>query len=236
MRSRRSPMVVPMTPVNRFRDRSEAGQALARHLTAHTSQGDALVLALPRGGVPVAQEVAQHLDLPLDVFVVRKLGLPGHTELAMGAIASGGIRLLDDLLIAEQRVSPADVATVTAHETAELKHRERLYRGNHPAPEIARRHIILIDDGVATGYTMRVAVLALRRLNPARLTVAIPVGAPETCVALAGVVDDLICPVQPNPFHAVGLWYDHFPPITDKQVRNSLAQAAEVVAAHHGHR
>jgi len=223
-----------MMPVNRFRDRSEAGRALAKRLAERRHLGDRLVLALPRGGVPVAQEVAEFLDLPLDVFVVRKLGLPGRPELAMGAIATGGVRLLDEALVADERVAPSMVASITARETSELARREALYRGDRPPPEIARRHVILIDDGVATGYTMRVAVLALRRLGPARLTVAIPVGEAETCAALSSAVDELFCLLQPSPFHAVGLWYDHFPPLTDEQVRSSLSHAAQIVAAHHG--
>ncbi len=215
-----------MIPVNRYRDRAEAGQALARLLAPQASPRttDTLVLALPRGGVPVAAEVARALHAPLDVFVVRKLGLPRQPEIAMGALASGDIQLLDESLIAVEGVSRIDLARVVKRESAELRRRETLYRGDRPAPEIAGRSVVLVDDGVATGYTMRVAILALRKLGPARLTVAIPVGAPDTCATLAATVDELICPIQPDPFHAVGLWYDHFPPITDDEVRTHLQQ------------
>jgi putative phosphoribosyl transferase len=213
-----------MTPVNRYRDRIEAGHALARWLAVFSGRNDLLVLALPRGGVPVAVPVAQQLEAQLDVFVVRKLGLPGSEELAMGAIASGGVKLLDESLIADSGITPEGLTVVVERETAELKRREKTYRGDRPPPEVAGRHIILIDDGLATGYTMRVAVLALRRLGPAHVTIAVPVAAKDTCAALNGTVDELICPLQPSPFHAVGLWYDHFPAITDQQVRSWLAQ------------
>jgi putative phosphoribosyl transferase len=215
-----------MTPVNRYRDRAEAGHALARLLVGEHRADHAIVLALPRGGVPVAREIAPALDASLDVFVVRKLGLPQHPEVAMGAIASGGIRLLDESLISSERVAPLDVDRVIARETAELQRRETLYRGNRSAPAIAGRRVILVDDGVATGYTMRVAILALQALRPSRLTVAIPVGAPDTCAELAAAVDELVCPLQPDPFHAVGLWYDHFPPVSDDEVRASIRSAA----------
>lgn len=214
-----------MTPVNRYRDRAEAGHALARLLAQRQrtpSRADALVLALPRGGVPVAAEIARTLDAPLDVFVVRKLGLPRQPEFAMGALASGGIELLDEALIAAEGVSRAGIDRVVKQESAELRRREQLYRGGRPLPPIAGRSIVLVDDGVATGYTMRVAILALQRLDPARITVAIPVGAPDTCATLAATVDELVCPIQPAPFHAVGLWYDHFPSLTDDEVREQL--------------
>jgi len=152
--------------------------------------------------------------------------LPDQPELAMGAIASGGVRLLDDARIAEEQVSAAVVAEITARETAELKRREVLYRGDRPAPDFSRRRVILVDDGVATGYTMRVAVLALRRLGPATITIAVPVGAPETCAVLANTVDELICPLRPDLFQAVGYWYDRFPAVTDDEVRECLAHAA----------
>jgi predicted phosphoribosyltransferase len=212
-----------LQPSTRYRDRHEAGQALARRLCETCELDDALVLALPRGGVPVGREVADALDAPLDVFVVRKLGMPGQPELALGAIASGGIRLLDDVLIQHEGLSPGTIEDLTAAELAELERREAVYREGRPLPELAGKRVVLVDDGVATGYTMRVAVLALRRLQPARIVVAVPVGAPETCVALAVSADEVVCPLQPVPFHAVGVWYDHFPQLTDDQVRETLA-------------
>jgi putative phosphoribosyl transferase len=215
-----------MTPVNRYRDRAEAGQALARHLGACAGRDDTLVLALPRGGVPVGAEIARALGLPIDVFVVRKLGLPDNPELAMGALATGGIRLLDESLIATENVSPSDIARVVQKESAELARREQLYRGTRPTPELAGRRVILVDDGVATGYTMRVAVLALQAFRLAHLTIAVPVGAPETCATLASAVDEFVCPTQPTPFHAVGLWYDHFPSVTDAEIHECLADPA----------
>ena len=215
-----------MTPVNRFRDRKEAGQALARELAATYRRPDAIVLALPRGGVPVGREIAHALRIPLDVFVVRKIGMPDNSETAIGALATGGVQLLDDALIAESKIPAAMVSFLIVKETLELQRREELYRAGRPPPELSARSIILVDDGVATGYTMRVAILALRKLSPAHLTVAIPVGAPDTCKTIEGLVDELICPAQPDPLHAVGLWYDHFPPVTEEEVRDSIAQAA----------
>jgi putative phosphoribosyl transferase len=217
-----------MTQINRFRDRTEAGQTLARYLVKEYHRSDAIVLALPRGGVPVAREISKALKAPLDVFVVRKIGLPQQPELAMGAIATGSVQLLDDTLIAQANVSPADVSAVIIKEALELQRREDLYRGVRPPPALAGRSIILVDDGVATGYTMRVAILALRKLQPSHLTVAIPVGAPDTCKTIEGLVDELICLVRPDPLHAVGLWYDHFPPVTDEEVKQEMAEAARI--------
>lgn len=213
-----------MTPVNRYRDRAEAGHALARLLAQQPAppSPDTLVLALPRGGVPVAAEIARTFHASLDIFVVRKLGLPRQPEFAMGALASGDLPLLDESLIAAEGVTRAEIARVVKRESAELRRRETLYRGDRPAPLIAGRSVVLVDDGVATGYTMRVAILALQRLDPAKITIAIPVGAPDTCATLAATVDELLCPIQPEPFHAVGLWYDHFPPVTDDEVRALL--------------
>jgi putative phosphoribosyl transferase len=216
-----------MTPVNRFRDRTDAGQALARHLKEYYRRPDGIVLALPRGGVPVGREVALALRLPLDVFMVRKIGLPQQPEIAMGALATGGVQLLDDTLIAEAGVPKTQVSNVVLKEAVELQRREELYRGAKPPPPLANRSVILVDDGVATGYTMRVVILALRKLEPAHLTVAIPVGAPEACKTIEGLVDELICPVRPSPFHAVGVWYDHFPPVTDDEVRKALEQKTQ---------
>lgn len=213
------------TSISRYRDRSEAGQSLARHLADYAHKDNVLVLGLPRGGVPVGDEVARALGVPLDVFLVRKLGLPDQREIAMGAIASGGAKLLDDELIAEKKLSPQQVAAIVARETLELARREALYRAGRPPVNARGQTVILVDDGVATGYTMRVAVLALRQLQPAELVVAIPVGAPETCELLASAADKVICPLQPTPFLAVGLWYDSFPQLTDDMVRAALAHA-----------
>ncbi len=208
---------------NRYRNREDAGQSLARHLATFAGRLDALVLALPRGGVPVGREIADALGLPLDVFMVRKLGMPSQPELAFGAIATGGVRLLDDLLVQQERITPALIDEITAREEAELKRRETVYRDGRPALHVAARQVILVDDGVATGYTMRVAIVALRQLRPAQVIVAVPVGAPETCVVLAAAADDLVCPLQPSPFHAVGIWYEHFPQLSDQRVRGLLA-------------
>lgn len=219
-----------LTPANGYRNRTFAGQALAELLTHRAADENLLVLALPRGGVPVAREIAQSLGAPLDVFTVRKVGLPEHPEMAMGAIATGNVQLLDEPLISEAHV-PADVvAQQITNENFELSRREALYRDGRPPLEIANHSIILVDDGIATGYTLRVAILALRQLNPARITVAVPVGAPEACELLTPLVDEFICAIQPAPFHAVGLWYDHFPPVSDDEVKSGLAEANRMPA------
>ena len=231
MISRRHPL--SRTTTNGYRNRSFAGQALAERLSHRASDENLLILALPRGGVPVATEIAQSLGAPLDVFVVRKVGLPQQPEVAMGAIATGDVQLLDEQLINEAHI-PADVVAQRIRaERSELTRREALYRNGRPPLEIANRSIILVDDGVATGYTMRVAILALRQLNPGRLTVAVPVGAPETCEDIESLVDEFICPIRPYPFHAVGLWYDHFPSISDEEVKNSLAGANRISVEPH---
>lgn len=217
-----------MTPAIRYRDRTDAGRALARILAKTHARKRALVLALPRGGVPIGLEISRALDAPLDVSLVRKLGHPRHEELAIGAIASGGIRLLDEALIAVEKISPTEVDAIVAREFAELRRREAIYRSGRRAPEIACREIILVDDGIATGFSIRVVVRTLKRLRPAHITIAAPVGPPDTCNALAAEVDELVCPLQPSPFHAVGLWYDHFPPLTDEEVCDALAQAAQL--------
>ncbi|HWA87958.1 MAG TPA: phosphoribosyltransferase [Opitutus sp.] len=218
-----------MSPARRYQDRLDAGRALARLLAPRAFASDPIVLALPRGGVPVGLEIARVLHAPLDVFLVRKLGHPQQEELAIGAIASCGVRLLDAPLIAEEAIPPAQVDAITAREFAELNRREMLYRGGRPPLEISGHDVILVDDGIATGYSIRVAVLALEGLSPARIAIAAPVGAPDTCDALARDVDALVCPLQPSPFHAVGLWYEHFPTVTDDEVRAGLAQAAQLI-------
>ena len=205
-----------------FRDRSEAGQLLAERLIAYAGRPDILVLALPRGGVPVAYEVARALGAPLDIFVVRKLGIPGHEELAMGAIASGGVRVLNDDVVQALHIPERVIEAVAARELRELERRERAYRGDRPAPDVRDRTVILVDDGLATGSTMRAAVAALRRLGPARIVVAVPTAAPSTCEEFRREADECICQITPEPFHAVGLWYQDFSQTTDDEVRDLL--------------
>lgn len=205
-----------------FRNRREAGRRLAAELREYAGRPDAIVLALPRGGVPVGYEIAEALHVPLDVFVVRKLGLPWQEELAMGALASGNVRVLDEDLIRVARVTPEDVARVTAVEQAELERRERRYRGDRPFPHLQGRTIILVDDGLATGSTMRAAVAALRKEQPARIVVAVPVSATETCDAFRDIADEIICAETPEPFQAVGLWYEDFSQTTDDEVHELL--------------
>jgi len=209
----------------RYADRRTAGRALAVALEAYAHRTDVVVLALPRGGVPVAFEVARALDAPLDVFVVRKLGAPGHPELAMGAIASGGVRVLNDHVVAWYRPSPGELERVTAFERQELERRERAYRGDRPPLSVAGRVAILVDDGLATGASMRAAVQAAHGLGPARMVVAVPVGAPDSCRAVADVADEIICLMQPESFDAVGLWYDDFSQTPDEEVRALLAES-----------
>ena len=209
----------------RFRDRSEAGRRLAAELRSYGNRNDVVVLGLPRGGVPVAYEVARALNLPLDVFVVRKLGLPWHEELAMGAIASGGVRLLNPDVVKAYGVSQRDVEQVTRREMQELERRERQYRGTRKFPDLTGKTVLLIDDGLATGASMRVAVEALRVENPDRVVVAVPVAAPETCESFRGIADDIVCAITPEPFYAVGLWYEDFAPTSDEEVHSLLDRA-----------
>jgi predicted phosphoribosyltransferase len=208
--------------VTLFRDRREAGRALARRLSAYAGRADIIVLALPRGGVPVASEIARALDAPLDVFLVRKLGVPGHEELAMGAIASGGARVLDSEVVRAYRISEEDIARVAAAESRELVRRERAYRGDRPPLELRGRTVILVDDGLATGSSMRVALTALRRLSPARIVVAVPVAPRATLFALEGLAEESVCLATPEPFLAVGMFYEDFRQITDQEVGDAL--------------
>ena len=210
----------------RYRDRREAGQVLADRLRHLAGRQDLIVLALPRGGVPVAFEVATRIGAALDVFMVRKLGLPGHPEFAMGAIASGGIRTLDDDIVRYYRIPAAVVEQIAGAEQQELERRERAYRGARPPPALADRIVILVDDGLATGSTMRAAVIAVRRQLPSQIIVAAPVGARQACGALDQVADEVVCAMTPEPFRAVGLWYQHFEQTTDDEVRRLLAAAA----------
>lgn len=208
-----------------FRDRVEAGRALALRLQSYARRADVLVLALPRGGVPVAYEVAEALDAPLDVFLVRKLGVPGHEELAMGALASGGVRLLNESVVRQLGISPAAIDAVAENEQRELERRERLYRGGRPAPNVRDRTVILVDDGLATGSSMRAAAAALRRLHPARIVVAVPIAAESTCAEFRHEVDEVICAATPEPFYSVGQWYVDFRQTTDEEVRELLARS-----------
>jgi putative phosphoribosyl transferase len=208
-----------------YRDRIEAGKHLALRLTDYANRSDVLVLALPRGGVPVAFEVAEALHAPLDIFLVRKLGVPGQEELAMGAIATGGVRVLNEDVVSYLRVPDEVIDAVAADELRELERRERAYRGARPAPDVLGKTVILVDDGLATGSTMRAAAAALRQQQPARIVVAVPVSAPQTCDEYRMGVDEIICAVTPEPFHAVGLWYEDFSQTTDEEVRALLERS-----------
>jgi len=216
----------------RFRDRYAAGQQLAARLRRYTGRDDVVVLALPRGGVPVAYEVARTLEAPLDVFLVRKLGVPGYEELAMGAIASGGVRVLNDRVVRELGITEEDINAVAEREQQELQRRERAYRDGRQPLDVQGRIVILVDDGLATGSTMRAAVAALRRRGPGWIVVAVPVGAPETCAELANEADEIICVSQPDPFFAVGAWYHDFSQTPDEEVRELLRLAADSPLAH----
>jgi putative phosphoribosyl transferase len=215
----------------RFTNRTEAGRQLADDLKEYAGREDALVLALPRGGVPVAFEVARALGLPMDLFLVRKLGVPGHEELAMGAIASGGVRVLNEEVV--RMFSPPEdtIARVAAQEQEELERRERAYRGGRRDLRLEGKTVILVDDGLATGSTMRAAAQAVRAQDPARIVVAVPVAAAETCDELRGEVDEVVCTLTPEPFRAVGIWYDDFAQTTDEEVRDLLRRADEELAA-----
>jgi putative phosphoribosyl transferase len=219
--------VASVRETKRFRDRVEAGRLLAEQLRDYAGRDDVIVLALPRGGVPVGFEVAKALGAPLDVFVVRKVGLPGQEELAMGAIATGGVLVLDQHLIQMLGIGQEQLDRAVAAEMRELERREAAYRGDRDPPDLEGKTVILVDDGLATGATMQAAAIAVRRRNPARIVVAVPVAAAETCDAFRDVVDEVICGVTPRPFHAVGLWYDDFSQTTDEEVRELLARAAE---------
>lgn len=205
-----------------YRNRTEAGRELARQLTAYQGRPDVVVLALPRGGVPVAHQVAQALGAPLDLLLVRKLGVPGHEELAMGAIARDALVLNEEILEA-YCVADAALARTIESEQAELQRRDRLYRGERPLPVVQGRTVILIDDGLATGSTMRAAVSALRQHRPARIVVAVPVGAEEACELLRELVDEVVCARTPEPFCGVGRWYEDFTQTTDREVRELLS-------------
>ncbi len=211
-----------------FKNRREAGKHLGDLLKEdYGNQEDVLVLGLPRGGVPVAYEVANTLDAPLDVFVVRKLGVPGHEELAMGALASGGIRLLNQQVVSLAQISKQEIDQVTRRESAELRRREQSYRDNRPEPEISGKTVILVDDGLATGASMRSAVVALRQLDPSQIIVAVPAAPPQTCAEFKDYVDRIICAITPAEFGGVGRWYHDFSQTTDEEVRELLYTAAQ---------
>ncbi len=207
----------------RFRDRRQAGRQLAALVGDYAGRNDVVVLGLPRGGVPVAFEVAQGLGAPLDVFLVRKLGVPGHEELAMGAIASGGVRVLNEDVVRTLAIPPETIERVAQHEQLELERRERVYRGDRAPIDVRGRTVIVVDDGLATGATMRAAAQALRQQGPARVVIAAPLAARETCHTLASEADEILCAMTPDPFYSVGLWYDDFSQTTDDEVRELLA-------------
>ena len=213
---------------SKFSDRRQAGRELAKRLSHYAGREDVLVLGLPRGGVPVGYEIANSLGAPLDVFIVRKLGVPGHEELAMGAIATGGIMVLDSALIRNLGLSSQGVQHVVEAEKRELERREKIFRAGRPALHVMGKTIILVDDGLATGATMRAAVKALKTQMPARMVIAVPVAAMETCESFRGEVDEVICAQTPEHFYAVGLWYEDFSQTTDREVGELLTGAPSV--------
>jgi predicted phosphoribosyltransferase len=217
--------------MERYRDRREAGVFLARALSRYAGRSDVTVLGLPRGGVPVAYEVATALDAPLDVLVVRKIGVPGHEELAMGALASGGIQVMDPRMAEQLGASGCKVRELIELERAELARRERAFRGDRPYPELTGRTVLLVDDGLATGSSMYAAIAAVGTRSPAHVVVAVPVGSPEVCRAFRTHADDVVCLATPDPMYSVGLWYEDFSQTPDAEVRALLDRAAERRAA-----
>jgi putative phosphoribosyl transferase len=215
---------MPNVSAQPFRDRVEAGELLAEKLSEYRDRDDVIVLALPRGGVPVAREVARTLAVPFDVYVVRKLGVPGHEELAMGAIATGGVRQVNRNVVDALGIPGNVIDAVAERELRELERREQAYRGDRAPVPLTNKTVILVDDGLATGSTMRAAVMAARQQQPARVIVAVPVGAASTCAELATEADDVVCVRTPDPFIAVGLWYRDFTPTTDHEVRALLGK------------
>ncbi|MHC1755675.1 MAG: phosphoribosyltransferase [Methanosarcina sp.] len=208
-----------------FKDRVDAGKRLAKELSKYSNRPDVLILGLPRGGVPVAFEVAKKLNVKMDIFIVRKLGVPGNEELAMGAIASDDIRVLNEDIVRSYQIPDRVIATVAANEFRELERRERKYRGDHPKPDISGMTVILIDDGLATGATMNAAVEAVKTKNPAKLVVAVPTASPDMCRFFESKVDEIICATTPEPFYAVGAWYGDFSQTTDEEVCELLNKA-----------
>lgn len=220
-----------MAAPGKFKDRADAGRRLAQDLRAYAGRDDVIVLGLPRGGVPVAFEVARELEAPLDVFVVRKLGIPGHEELAMGAVASGGVRFVDEALTSELGISDDVVARTAAEEQEELQRRERAYRGSRAEAKVEGRTVVVVDDGLATGSSMQAALMALRAQEPARLVVAVPVGASTVCEAFRDESTDVVCSITPDPLRSVGLWYEDFAQTTDEEVRELLDRAERELPA-----
>jgi predicted phosphoribosyltransferase len=212
-----------------FQNRREAGKQLAHLLHEYAGLRDVIVLGLPRGGVPVAYEVARALHAPLDVFVVRKLGVPGQEELAFGAIATGGVRILNPYVVEQARITDEEIESVTRAEAQELERREHAFRGGRSAPTIRGRTVILIDDGLATGATMRAAVMALRQQHPARIVVGVPAASPDTCATFQDEVDDIVCAMTPDPFYSVGSWYDDFTQTTDEEVHDLLERVSQTI-------
>lgn len=215
---------VPQVSSGVFRDRVEAGEQLSQRLLDYRDRDDVVILALPRGGVPVAHQLARALGAPFDVFVVRKLGVPGHEELAMGAIASGGVRVVNEDVVVPLGIPATVIDSVARNEQIELERREQLYRGHRAPIGLGNKIVILVDDGLATGSTMRAAVQAVRQQQPAEVIVAVPVGAPATYADLSREADQVVCLRTPEPFVAVGLWYRDFSPTTDQQVRALLGK------------
>ncbi|HII93341.1 MAG TPA: phosphoribosyltransferase [Methanosarcina sp.] len=213
-----------------FKDRVDAGKKLAKELSKYANRSDVLILALPRGGVPVAFEVAKELNVRMDVFIVRKLGVPGNEELAMGAISSDNIRVLNEDVVRSFQIPERVINMVSENELKELERRERAYRGDRPKPEISGSTVILIDDGLATGATMRAAAAAIKTKNPAKIVVAVPTGAPDTCELFRKEVDEVICVATPEPFYGVGAWYGNFSQTTDEDVCELLDKARALPA------
>lgn len=209
----------------RYKDRVQAGKYLAKELQTYAKNPDVIVLGLPRGGVVVAYEVARELELPLDIFLVRKLGVPGYEELAMGAIASGGVRVMNEDVLRMINISQDKIEAAVKREEKELERQEKAYRGNRPGLDLSSKVVILVDDGLATGATMRAAVSALHKKHPRKIIIAVPVAAPETCEDFRSKVDDLVCAMTPAHFHAVGEWYEDFPQNTDEEIQQLLYQA-----------
>lgn len=211
--------------MKKFRDRKEAGITLAKYLNKEIDISSSILLALPRGGVPIAYELSCVYSIPMDVFMVRKLGVPSHPELAMGAIASGNTIIFNEQLINNLKLSKETISQVIQSEKKELARREKVYRGERAFPRLSGSTVILVDDGMATGATMKAAVSALKKHHPHSIVIAVPVAPPETCREFGRIVDKVICPVQPDNFEAVGLWYDYFPQVTDNEVKLLLEQS-----------
>jgi putative phosphoribosyl transferase len=211
--------------IETLRNRTEAGQLLAKKLTAYANRSDVLVLGLPRGGVPVAFEIATAINAPLDICIVRKLGVPGHEELAMGAIAMGGVMVLNEEVVRGAKIAQPIIERVAAREKRELARRDRLYRGDRPFPELRGLTVILVDDGIATGSTLQAAIAIVERQQPKSIVVAVPVAPQSTCDELKGQVDEVVCLMMPEPLRAIGLWYDDFLPTSDAEVQDLLARA-----------